>query len=58
MEDDVIRIPGANVWLGSCSVCGKGVWSSDKQSVLVDDKPVYKCFQCHRIWKEEQLVPF
>jgi hypothetical protein len=59
MNDDIIRLPPTDKWLGSCPECGRPIWDSyaiHKESENL--KAVYRCIECKTIVLKEAIIPF
>ena len=64
-DNEIVRIPPTDKWLGSCPECGKPIWASYLSHYNTlntgtgsTNEPVYKCIECKENILEENIIPF
>lgn len=53
-EDEIVKIPQKDRWLGSCPICGKSIWLSYR----IPSTGEYKCIECREEIPLDNIIPF
>jgi hypothetical protein len=58
-DDDIVKIPPTDTWIGSCPECGKPIW---KSYAIMDEnifnEAVYRCIECKKLVLQKEVIPF